>query len=651
MNRFLKTIIISVSFLFLAPLIYSATIYLKDGRKIEGRIIEETDDYIKIDFYGGTLTYYKDKIERIENFKGKSEIKSSSFSDIFERVSPAVVVITAYTPEEISRGSGFIVRGNGVIVTNFHVVAGATKIEIKLKDGRIFSVKNIIDYNLQKDICILKIEATTLPVCRLGDSRLLHPGDKVLVIGAPLGLEYSITDGLLSAKRKLEREDILQFSAPISPGNSGGPLLNSKGEVVGVTTFIGIGGQNLNFAVSINEVRPYIKDYPRMGIEEFSQKISKVYFLYLRGRKLCYQKKFQEAIEVLKEATNTDPEFVEAHLLLGEIYTLLGKMGEKIEEWMKVLSIDPDNFEAHLNLGIAYSQKGLYDMAIEEIRNAISIRPNDAGAYDNLGVAYERTGLPDTAIIYHKKAIELDPYYQTAYVNLGKAYMDKGMYQDVIRVTEKALLLNPNDGMAHNNLAVAYYGLGEYQLAVKHCNKAIALGFNVHPELLKALEPYRKNSLDEGGFNIENVEFAPEVKEIFMQGMYAFSKQEYSLAYKYHKEALSKVKENSSEYFLILKALVTDIAQLGINDFDKGFYEEASKYFEKVINLCEGLEDHYFKMECAYCYYHLGLIYSKRGYKSKAQECLKKLRTLHIKDPDSDALAEKLEKLIYGFSY
>ncbi len=646
MNKFLRTVIISVSFLFFVSSIYPAIIYLKDGRKIEGRIVEETDDYVKIDFHGVILTHYKDRIERIENFEGQSEIRSSSFSDIFEKVSPAVVVITAYTPEGVSRGSGFIVKESGVVVTNFHVVAGATGIEIKLKDGRIFSVKDIIDYNIQKDICILKIEADTLPVCRLGDSRFLRPGDKVLVIGAPLGLEYSITDGLLSAKRKLGGEEILQFSAPVSPGNSGGPLLNSKGEVVGVTTFIRIRGQNLNFAVSINEVKPYIRNYPKMSIEEFSQKVSKVYFLYLKGRELCYQGRFQEAIEILKEVINANPEFVEAHLLLGEIYALLGRIDEKIGEWMKVLSIDPDNFEAHLNLGIAYSQKGLYDTGIEEIRKAISIRPNDASAYDNLGVTYERVGLPDTAIIYHKKAIEIDPYYQTAYVNLGSAYIDEGMYQEAIKVTKKALLLNPNDGMAHNNLAVAYYALGEYQLAVKHCNKAIALGFNVHPEFLKALEPYRKNSLDEGGFEFENIEFTPEVKDLLIRGQDAFSKQEYHLAYKYHKEALSKVRENTLEYFFILKSLVIDIGQLGINYFKKGFYEEAVKCWEEVINLSEGLEDHFFKMECAYCYYHLGLIYNQRGYKSKARECLRKLRSLHIKDPDSDALADELEKLI-----
>jgi len=209
----MKTILVFFLIFVIIPAgVFSETIRLKDGRVLRAEIIEETPQYIKVNIHGIPITYYRDQIKRIE---GKRPISADtpreapahsasgkSPAQIFKEVSDEVVVVIAQMSSGVSQGSGFIIDRNGVVVTNFHVVGGAEEIEVKFKDGRAFPVVGIIDYDVNRDICVLKIDAYGLDTVALGNSNYLQPGSKVLVIGAPLGLEYSITEGLYSGKRK-----------------------------------------------------------------------------------------------------------------------------------------------------------------------------------------------------------------------------------------------------------------------------------------------------------------------------------------------------------------------------------------------------------------------------------------------------------------
>jgi serine protease Do len=164
-------------------------------------------------------------------------------------------------PEE-GHGSGIIVRKNGFILTNRHVVENAEKIQVRLFDGRAFTA-SVRGVDEQSDVAVIKIEAENLPVARLGDSSKARVGEFAIAIGAPFSLDYSVTYGHLSAKSRgnvvpfelggrAMDQDFLQTDANINPGNSGGPLVNIEGEVIGVNTLIRGLRSGIGFAIPIN---------------------------------------------------------------------------------------------------------------------------------------------------------------------------------------------------------------------------------------------------------------------------------------------------------------------------------------------------------------------------------------------------------------
>ncbi|MGH7881103.1 MAG: trypsin-like peptidase domain-containing protein, partial [Candidatus Binataceae bacterium] len=137
-------------------------------------------------------------------------------------------------------GSGFIIRPDGVIMTNAHVVKGASEVTVRLTDRREFTAK-VIGIDTRSDIAVIKIDAKNLPTVKLGDSHGLKVGEWVLAIGAPFGFENSATAGIVSAKGRTLGGDYVPFiqtDVPINPGNSGGPLFNMRGEVVGINSQI-----------------------------------------------------------------------------------------------------------------------------------------------------------------------------------------------------------------------------------------------------------------------------------------------------------------------------------------------------------------------------------------------------------------------------
>ncbi|HLO65720.1 MAG TPA: Do family serine endopeptidase [Holophaga sp.] len=164
-------------------------------------------------------------------------------------------------------GSGVIISPDGEILTNNHVIDGVrgsdTQIEVKTSDGRTFKA-TVLGKDKELDIALIKIEAKHLPFAKLGDSDAMRIGEWVVAIGNPLGLEHTVTQGIISAKgRQLTGpglESFIQTDAAINRGNSGGPLLNLRGEVIGINTAIRPDGQNIGFAVPVNMVKRIIPD-------------------------------------------------------------------------------------------------------------------------------------------------------------------------------------------------------------------------------------------------------------------------------------------------------------------------------------------------------------------------------------------------------
>jgi Do/DeqQ family serine protease len=215
---------------------------------------------------------------------------NNAFAKVFETVAPSVVIIEISKKNEISEssplddlffqgppdennprrnpgaprsvqseGSGFIVRPDGYIFTNFHVVEGADKIDVKLRDGRDFPAR-VVGTDEKTDIAVIKIDAKDLPVAQLGDSDAVRVGQFAFAIGAPFRLDYTFTYGVISGKGRSKLfqsggysiSDYLQTDASINPGNSGGPLCDIDGKVIGMNTLINGMNRGLGFAIPIN---------------------------------------------------------------------------------------------------------------------------------------------------------------------------------------------------------------------------------------------------------------------------------------------------------------------------------------------------------------------------------------------------------------
>ncbi len=203
-----------------------------------------------------------------ETASNPEDSKPLNPEELFNRWSGSVVTIrvTAGAFRD-GGGTGFIIDNAGTVITNHHVVGESTAVSIKLKDGSWVDRVDLLHRDKDRDVAILRISpAEELVPTLLGDSDDVKVGEKVISIGNPLGLEHTLTDGLISARRKVEGKRMIQSTAPISPGNSGGPLFNLRGEVIGVMTasFHSFrGAQNLNLAIPINDVKEMLKsDYP-----------------------------------------------------------------------------------------------------------------------------------------------------------------------------------------------------------------------------------------------------------------------------------------------------------------------------------------------------------------------------------------------------
>ncbi|MCT7949510.1 trypsin-like peptidase domain-containing protein [Ancylothrix sp. C2] len=197
-------------------------------------------------------------VVRIDASKTVTSEVPEVFNDPFFREFFGGVPVPPQRQVQRGSGSGFIINSNGQILTNAHVVAGADEVRVTLKDGRSFKGR-VLGTDPVTDVAVVKIEAQNLPVVRVGDSEKLQPGEWAIAIGNPLGLDNTVTVGIISATGRLssqvgipdKRVSFIQTDAAINPGNSGGPLLNAAGEVIGMNTAIINGAQGLGFAIPI----------------------------------------------------------------------------------------------------------------------------------------------------------------------------------------------------------------------------------------------------------------------------------------------------------------------------------------------------------------------------------------------------------------
>jgi Do/DeqQ family serine protease len=222
-------------------------------------------------------------VVRIDASRTVTTKRPAIFNDPFFRQFFGTDIPQSQTRVERGTGSGFVISNDGTILTNAHVVDGADTVTVLLKDGRSLQGKVLGRDNLT-DVAVIKIQANNLPTVQMGDSDQLRPGEWAIAIGNPLGLDNTVTAGIISATGRTsgdvgvpdKRVGFIQTDAAINPGNSGGPLLNQYGQVVGMNTaIIGGGAQGLSFAIPIKTAQRIATqliatgkvDHPYLGIQ------------------------------------------------------------------------------------------------------------------------------------------------------------------------------------------------------------------------------------------------------------------------------------------------------------------------------------------------------------------------------------------------
>jgi tetratricopeptide (TPR) repeat protein len=424
---------------------------------------------------------------------------------IYAKVNNAVVTIYTYDANGklLSQGSGIVLNDKGWIVTNYHVYAGAEKLIIKHKE-KIVKHTDIIGLDVEKDILILKITDKSFPAIALGNSDLLKVGQKIYAIGSPLGFENTITEGLISGLRSYEekKQSFIQISAPISPGSSGGAVVDTKGNLIAVTSMSAKEGQNLNFAIPINEIK---KIYKEKGVKP--NELLASFYLDLANAEIK-KKNYNPAIDYLKKAIETNPDYSSAYSNLGFVYskkkdldaallylkkaisinqedefanTIIGAVYGMKKDYksslfflQKAIIINPKYAEAFYFLGAAHSKLENNDSAIIFYKKALLINPNYASAYYAIGIEYSLTDI-DTAITYFKKAVSINPQFAEAFYWLGGLYNNKHDLDTAITYLKKAVFINPEYADAYFLLGATYGNKGDVNLEKYYLEKAYQL--------------------------------------------------------------------------------------------------------------------------------------------------------------------------------
>src|SRR6266581_4506243 len=326
-----------------------------------------------------------------------------SLPDLVRRVKPSVVSVLTYDAKDQSliSGTGFFVRP-GEVVTNLHVIRAAHRVEIHTLEGkgRTYQVKGTLAVDDEADVALLSVD---MPPER---SRLVNfapslpeEGEDVFVIGNPLRLEGSISNGIVSAVREVPNVgNIIQITAPVSHGNSGSPLFNMHGQVLGIITVKVTNGQNINLALGSSRItalpRGALRTFDEVNARNKSVTQPEVLaeLWYRGGIDSLWLGNYDSALNYFETAANRNPRRPETWIQIGYCKVKQGRNDEAIRAYKRALQLSPQSSEAYNKLGDAYFFAGRFNEAIAAYKQAARLQPEQPEAYYNLGLAYLEIG-------------------------------------------------------------------------------------------------------------------------------------------------------------------------------------------------------------------------------------------------------------------
>lgn len=387
---------------------------------------------------------------------------SLSPQELFKRISPSVFVVEALDAEGsvVAFGSGVAVAPDQV-VTNKHVIDDG--IAWRVRQGDNTWPARVTHLDADHDLCLLTVNGLKAPPVEVRPSSTLEVGERVYAIGAPEGLEFSLSEGLISGLREYDAEArIIQTTAAVSHGSSGGGLFDAQARLIGVITLFVKEGQNLNFALpgewvlGLNDHR--IATEPRS--ESDSPAFRALVWVQL-GNKAYSLGHYQKAIEAYEQALRLKPEYFWIWYNLGLAYSSLGNYDKAISALRKAIRLAPNFADAWYSLGNVYGGFRQYHQAISAYKEATRLNPGDGDAWRQLGTAYSLVNQYNRATSALQEAIRLNPDDADAWGSLGNTYGMMQQYDQAVAALEEALRLNPKDGATWYTLGIAYSGLGQ----------------------------------------------------------------------------------------------------------------------------------------------------------------------------------------------
>ena len=339
----------------------------------------------------------------------KPVASTETLPDLVRRVKPSVVSVLTYDAkgEPLISGSGFFIRP-GEVVTNMHVIKGAHRVEVHTLEGkgRTFPVSGALAVDDEADLALLKVD---LPADRsrplVLTTSLPDEGEQVFLIGNPLRLEGSVSEGIVSAVREVpDLGRIIQTTAPVSHGNSGSPLFNMRGQVIGIITVKVTNGQNINLALGVSRI-----------------------MAFKRGELISFDQ------VATRNKSTTQPEVLAELWYRGGIDSLwLGHYDSALNYFETEANRNPRRPETWIQIGYCKVKQGRNDEAIRAYKRALQLRPYSSEAFNKLGDAYFFAGRLDEAITSYTEAARVQPDQPEAYYNLGLAYLEIGDRQSAM---------------------------------------------------------------------------------------------------------------------------------------------------------------------------------------------------------------------------
>lgn len=402
-------------------------------------------------------------------------------SEVFQRVKGSVFVVKALDDKgrQVTQGSGVLLL-DGRVATNCHVVQDAIRIEV----GRANHFVSASSWagNDERDACLLEAPGLDGSPAQLGTTNTLRVGERVYAVGAPQGLELSLSEGIVSQLRG-GPPPLIQTTAAISPGSSGGGLFDSEAHLVGLTTAYIEGGQSLNFAAPVEWLTGLKPSEGRAGRGSARANwLRRCVALETAGE-------WESLARLAERWTREQPQNPDAWAALCRAWFALKRYEDAATASRKRVSIDAADAAAWIDLGASHSRLGRQAEAIECLRKALRIAPDIGMVWYNLAEAYSGVDRLVEGIDAYREALRLDASHVNAWIGLGIAYRKSDRLDDAVKAYRQAIQLDPASKLAWYNLAVAYAYAGNRTAALDAVNSLRPLDKEMAEGLFDRLVP------------------------------------------------------------------------------------------------------------------------------------------------------------------